>query len=92
MTEINWKSLSEENKKNLIDINQSINKILEFQCKVNERLMIYLFGERLGNHYWDKFTREHSRNVLELLSGMDSNTKGDLIANIFLDENIYSNC
>ncbi len=92
MTEISWKSLSKDKQDELVKIYQNIDKIWEFQCKVNQSLMIYLFGERLGNHYWDKFVREHDRNLLQFLRGLDSEKKSDLMANIFLDETLYSNC
>lgn len=92
MTEISWESLGLEKRSELRKINQNIDKIWEFQCKVNQKLMIYLFGEQLGGHYWDKFVREHNRNVFEFMKGMDSPKKSDLMANIFLDETLYSNC
>jgi len=52
--------------------------------------MVYLFGEQLGAHYWEKFTREYDRNIMRMMKGMDSEKKGDLVANIFLNENIYA--
>jgi hypothetical protein len=92
ITDINWESLNEEKRNELRKINQNIDKIFEFQGKVNQKLMIYIFGERLGNHYWDKFVREYSRNMFQFMNYMDSSAKSDLMANIFLDENLYSNC
>jgi len=89
-TTIEFKTLSEEDISNLRKVYQNLDKIWEFQCKVNQNLMVYLFGEQLGAHYWEKFTREYDRNIMRMMKGMDSEKKGDLVANIFLNENIYA--
>jgi len=91
-TSIDWKSISYEEKKKLQGIYGNFEKLWEFECKVNERLMIYLFGENLGKHYWDKFIRENDRNIMKLMKSMDAEKKGDLVANIFLNETLYANC
>jgi len=87
---VTWKVLPIEDKEKLKNIYQNFDKLWEFQCKVNQNLMIYLFGEQLGGHYWDKFTREHDRNIMRMMKGMDSDKKGDMVANIFLNETIYA--
>ena len=92
MDKIVYKNLSEEKRKSLKGVYNNIDKIWEFSCKANQSLFVYIFGEHMGNHYWDKFTREHHRDFLHFLRGLDSEVKGDLFANIFLNENLYANC
>jgi len=92
VTEISWESISEEDKKKLGDVYQNIEKIWEFSCKANESLMIYLFGEQLGKHYWEKLSTTHDRNIITFLRGMDIEKKSDLFANIFLNETLYAHC
>lgn len=87
-----FKSLGDEERNSLRKVYSNIDKLWEFQCKANQKLMIYLFGEQLGKHYWDKFTRVHNSNILQFMKGMDSDQKSNMIANIFLDETLYSNC
>ena len=90
ITKIEFKTLSEEERNSLRKVYINLDKIWEFQCKVNQNLMVYLFGEQLGKHYWGKFTREHDRNIMKMMKAMDSDKKGDMIANIFLDDNLYA--
>lgn len=90
--EITWNSLNDEKRNEIVKIKQNFDMIFEFQCKVNENLMIYIFGEQLGKHYWYKFTIVSNRNIFQFIKCMDSDKKGDLIANIFLNETLYENC
>jgi hypothetical protein len=90
MEKVNYEKLKVEDKKTLQSVYSNYDKLWEFQCKVNQNLMVYLFGENMGEHYWDKFTREHDRNIMRLMRGMDSDKKGDLVANIFFNKNLYA--
>ena len=90
MEKVSYEKLSIDDKKELISIYSNYEKLWEFQCKVNQKLMVYIFGERLGEHYWEKFVRDFDRNVMKFMKSMDSDKKGDLVANIFFNKSLYA--
>jgi len=92
MDSLVYRELKEEEREELQKVYQCIDKIWTFSGKANQELFIYLFGEKMGNHYWDKFTRECQRDILRLFRAMDRDKKSDLIANIFLNKSLYSHC
>jgi hypothetical protein len=90
MESIKYNELSEEQRRELQNVYQNIDKIWDFSCKANEKLFIHIFGEKMGLHYWEKFSTAPGRDILYFMCGMDSDKKGDLIANIFLDKSLYT--
>lgn len=49
-----------------------IDALSKFEITADYAKFIDLFGERLGGHYWDKFTQNH---VLRLWRNMDSDNR-----------------
>lgn len=90
MSAFKYSKLSEDDKKELQGVYKNIDKIWDFSCKANEKLFIHIFGERMGIHYWKKFTSDFDRDILRLIHATDYEVKGDLIANVFLDKSLYA--
>lgn len=62
----------EEWKKPLIDngtykFSDDLKKLSQFQNNLSRETMVYMFGEQLGDHLWEKFVHQSGRNLLRLL-------------------------
>jgi hypothetical protein len=66
--------------------------LLTFSNKINNRLLVYLFGERLGEHLWFKFVTSHNRNLLEFFSGLTSEYRFFVLHEIKTNESLYAYC
>ncbi len=52
------------------DYNEQVHQLIRLENNINSGLLIYLFGDKLGNHYMKEFIRLN-RNLLALFGKMD---------------------
>ena len=71
------------------EFNDSVKALIDMQNKINRDTMVYLFGEDIGQHYWDKFIYNHGRNVLSFLGSMTAEARFFLMYQIKNDSLIY---
>lgn len=99
-TAIQWTELSDDKKKEIQKHFQTMKAIRVFSTKANEKLFIFLFGERMGKHYWVKFASDFKRDISAFISYIDDSNAAILFANIFSEEErftwdshpLYANC
>ena len=77
-------------KEGVYDFFSAVKKLLRFSRAFNMNMSKYIFGERLGEHIFEKFLRAE-RDLLVLLTSMDTNTGFYLVFKILKDPNIYAN-
>lgn len=70
---------------------QQITQLSRLQAKMNSQMLIYLFGEQLGNHYAEKFVKSN-RCLLRLMDGMDGEAKFFLLHELKTNENLFVYC
>lgn len=64
--------------------------LVSLEFKMNNRLLVYLFGDTLGLHYASKFA-EH-RNVIKLISDMGDNERMFILHELKTNESLFMNC
>jgi len=55
-------------KKPMYDAAATIKGFQKFQNKASLAMFVYMFGEQLGSHLWEKFVKQCQRNVLNLFT------------------------
>lgn len=65
-------------------------KLQELQNKLNKSLLQYLFGERLGEHYTNKFIG-CDRNLLHFFNKISHEEKFFMLYELKTNQSIYSN-
>lgn len=80
---LQWTELSDDKKKEMQKHFQTMKKINEFANKANENLMVFIFGERMGKHYWEQYTLKFNRNIAHFLNYIDDENAAILFTNIF---------
>lgn len=54
---------------------KQVKELIRFAHNVKPSTMVYLFGEDLGKHYWDKLVNTYNRNVLSWVAYLDENAQ-----------------
>lgn len=76
-----WDELSEDKQKEIQKIYGDLTLLIEFSNKANQNLFIYLYGENLGLHLWNKF-REFN-NIITFFNYLDTDNRSVILANVY---------
>jgi hypothetical protein len=71
------------------DLKSTLEVLIEFQNKVTPKLFIYIFGEKMGAHYSEKYFSDYKRNLLAFIDSMDDSVYY-LIYVILTDASLYA--
>jgi hypothetical protein len=74
------------------EYNQQVFDLITFSNKVNSNLLIYLFGEQIGNHLSEKFVNECKRNFLIFLTKIDGEMRFFILNEIKTNTSLYAYC
>lgn len=69
-----------------------LKELAEFSNKVNNKLMVYLFGQDLGDHLSVKFVVQCDRNLLKFLMALTSEYRFFILHEIKNNETLYAHC
>lgn len=95
---LNWKELPEDKQKELQTDFQRVKKLQEFSNKANQKLFVFLFGEHMGQHYWEKFVLTYKRDICAFIGYIDDEPASVLFTNIFYQKDphrsnpLYAHC
>jgi hypothetical protein len=78
---IRFADLPEEKRVSVATFYQNLKLLIEFSNKANEKLFIYLYGERLGKHLWIQFRKID--NLFTFLNYLDIENRDILLANVY---------
>lgn len=79
---IKWGSLSEEKKREIQNVYHYVEQLTNFSNKANQKLFVYLYGEQIGNHLWEKFL-SFDGDMFKFIKYLDVENKTILMTNIF---------
>ncbi len=65
--------------------------LFKLQNNLNSNLLIYLFGEHLGNHYANKFV-ENNRNLLMFFKIIDSEATFFMLHQLKTNRDLFAYC
>jgi hypothetical protein len=57
------------------DYSQQVLELQKLSRKMSQSTLIYLFGDNLGKHYFEKFVFQHNRDLLSFLSNIDTQNR-----------------
>lgn len=66
-----------------------VKQLQRLSNKMSGRLMVYLFGEQLGEHLIEKFVVECNRNLLNFLDKLDSQIKFYILYELKNNEQLF---
>lgn len=66
--------------------------LAEFSNKLNTKLLVYLFGEQLGEHLGTKFVIQCDRNLLKFLASLSSEYRFYILHEIKNNDLLYAHC
>ena len=75
----------------LTEFSDAIKQLEKLQNRINSQMLTYLFGQRLGDHYAQKFVN-HNRNLLLFLDYMDDDARFYLLHQLKTNEFLFANC
>lgn len=58
---------------------------------INHKMMVYLFGERMGDHYWQKFAVECSRDLLRFFRQLHHEARFFIIYELKNNDMLFAN-
>lgn len=67
---------------------KNIKELIRFARNVKPSTMVYLYGEQLGMHYWDKLVNTYNRNVLNWIAYLDEESRWFFLNEINTNPNI----
>lgn len=73
------------------ELYKGIQKLIDFSDKVTCKLLVYLYGEKLGNHLWDKYI-SYDRDIISWYLQLSIENKGLLASNLYYNEVMYAHC
>ncbi len=73
------------------EYNETTIELIKLENKINSSLLIYLFGERLGNHYAERFVQS-GRSLLRLMNNMDSEARFFLLYELKTNRDLFAHC
>jgi hypothetical protein len=73
------------------DYNNQVKELIRLENNINGRLLQYLFGEQLGEHYMREFVKVN-KNLLTLFSKMDNEAQFFMLHELKTNENLFANC
>jgi len=79
---VKWETLSEEKKKEIQNVYYYVEQLTIFSNKANQKLFVYLYGEQMGNHLWEKF-RSFDGDMFKFIKYLDVENKTILMSNVF---------
>jgi hypothetical protein len=71
------------------EYNETTIELIKLENKINSSLLIYLFGERLGNHYAERFAQS-VRSLLRLMNNMDSDARFFLLYELKTNKDLFA--
>jgi len=89
-TSITFNTLTLDQKQSMQDVYQLMDKLKTFKNKANQKLMIYLFGEKRALHHVVQF--QLIADITQWITQLTSDEKGIVLANIYYNENLYAHC
>lgn len=90
MNALTFETVTKEQQKELQKVYSIIDDLRKFGNKANLSLFQYLFGEKEGKYQIQAF--KQNNNVIYWLHRLTSDQKGIVLANIYYNETLYSNC
>lgn len=71
------------------DYNEQVKQLIRLENNINSKLLIYLFGEQLGEHYMREFVKVN-RSLLSLFGKMDSEAQFFMLHELKTNENLFA--
>lgn len=94
---LKWADLPNDKKEEIRDFYSDMKLLIEFGNKATGALFIYLYGEHLGTHLWEKFCRT-DRNITKFIGLLDTENQATLLTNVLVYKNtigahpLYAHC
>lgn len=67
---------------------ENVKELIRFARNAKPSTMVYLYGEQLGMHYWDKLVNTYNRNVLQWIAYLDEESQFYFLHEINRNSNI----
>lgn len=74
--------------KGIFGFKTDVESLIKFSSNVRPNTFIYLYGEDLGKHYWEKYVGTYNRNLINFISYMDDNAQFFLLHEIKTNANL----
>jgi hypothetical protein len=74
------------------EFKESVKLLQELQNKMNHRLMMYMFGTRLGEHLWESYRHQHGACVLRWLNYLNEEFYIYVLHEVKNNRTLYAYC
>ncbi|QKZ15166.1 hypothetical protein [Spirosoma sp. KUDC1026] len=71
--------------------NEQVNQLIRLSNSINHRMLVYLFGERLGAHFAERYVNA-DRNLLTFFSLLDENYQLFLLHELKTNDALFAHC
>lgn len=78
-----------KSKQPMYDASKVIKDLQRFQTKASGAMFVYMFGEQLGAHLWEKFADQNRRNMLTFLNQLTDEYRIFIVHEIQLNPQIW---
>lgn len=73
------------------DYVSQVNQLEKLSINLSGNMMVYLFGDQLGNHLWEKFAIGSHRNLLYFLRGLTSEIRFFILHELKNNKSLFAN-